>query len=56
MVAEAGRALDLRIGVYLADYDQRLLVPLRPGADEELAIDSSVAGDVFRSAGTTVEP
>jgi hypothetical protein len=54
VVAEAGRALDLRIGVYLADYDQRLLVPLRPGAGEELGIDSSLAGEVFRSAGTTV--
>jgi hypothetical protein len=53
VVAEAGRALDLRIGIYLADYDQRVLVPLQPGAGE-LDIDSSVAGDVFRHAGTTV--
>lgn len=53
IVTRAARALDLRIGVYLADYDQRTLVPLRPGA-AELDIDSTVAGDVFRSAGTTV--
>ncbi|MBE8521016.1 serine/threonine-protein phosphatase [Amycolatopsis sp. H6(2020)] len=53
VVAEAGRALDLTIGVYLADYDQRTLVPLRPGA-AELDIESTVGGDVFRRAGTTV--
>jgi hypothetical protein len=53
VVAEAGRALDLTIGVYLADYDQRTLVPLRPGA-EELDIETTVGGDVFRRAGTTV--
>ncbi|QKV73185.1 PP2C family protein-serine/threonine phosphatase [Amycolatopsis sp. Hca4] len=53
VVAEAGRALDLTIGVYLADYDQCTLVPLRPGA-AELDIDSTVAGDVFRRAGTTL--
>ncbi|WP_086840019.1 PP2C family protein-serine/threonine phosphatase [Amycolatopsis kentuckyensis] len=53
IVAEAGRALDLTIGVYLADYDQRTLVPLRPGA-AELDIESTVGGDVFRRAGTTV--
>ncbi|WIX90779.1 PP2C family protein-serine/threonine phosphatase [Amycolatopsis sp. DG1A-15b] len=50
-VAEAGRALDLKIGVYLADYDQRTLVPLRPG-DAELDIDTTVGGDVYRRAGT----
>ncbi|MEV6873285.1 PP2C family protein-serine/threonine phosphatase [Amycolatopsis sp. NPDC051128] len=54
VVAEAGRALDLTIGVYLADYDQRTLVPLRPGAAGELDIETTVAGDVFRRAGTTV--
>ncbi|MGW4059449.1 PP2C family protein-serine/threonine phosphatase [Amycolatopsis sp. NPDC004747] len=53
VVAEAGRALDLTIGVYLADYDQRTLVPLRPGA-AELDIETTVGGDVFRRAGTTV--
>ncbi len=53
IVAEAGRALDLTIGVYLADYDQRTLVPLRPGA-AELDIENTVGGDVFRHAGTTV--
>jgi hypothetical protein len=53
IVAEAGRALDLKIDVYLADYDQRTLVPLRPGA-RELDIETTVAGEVFRSAGTTV--
>ncbi|MER6800477.1 serine/threonine-protein phosphatase, partial [Amycolatopsis mediterranei] len=51
VVAEAGRALDLTIGVYLADYDQRTLVPLRPGA-AELDIDTTVGGDVYRRAGT----
>jgi hypothetical protein len=54
IVAEAGRALDLRIGVYLADYDQRTLVPLRTDARGALDIETSVAGDVFRRAGTTV--
>jgi hypothetical protein len=53
VVAEAGRALDLTIGVYLADYDQRTLVPLRPGG-AELDIETTVGGDVFRRAGTTV--
>ncbi|MEV7098350.1 PP2C family protein-serine/threonine phosphatase [Amycolatopsis sp. NPDC051045] len=53
IVAEAGRALDLKIDVYLADYDQRTLVPLRPGATE-LDIETTVGGDVFRRAGTTV--
>lgn len=53
VVADAGRALDLRIAVYLADYDQRTLVPLRPAAPE-LDIETTVAGDVFRRAGTTV--
>jgi hypothetical protein len=54
VVAEAGRALDLEIGVYLADYDQRLLVPLRPEPAAELDIETTVAGEVFRRAGTTV--
>ncbi|MEV6828748.1 PP2C family protein-serine/threonine phosphatase [Amycolatopsis sp. NPDC051102] len=53
VVAEAGRALDLTIGVYLADYDQRTLVPLRPGS-AELDIETTVGGDVYRRAGTTV--
>ncbi|MEV4052361.1 PP2C family protein-serine/threonine phosphatase [Amycolatopsis sp. NPDC049688] len=53
VVAEAGRALDLTIGVYLADYDQRTLVPLRPGG-APLDIETTVGGDVFRRAGTTV--
>ncbi|MDX3193968.1 PP2C family protein-serine/threonine phosphatase [Streptomyces sp. MN03-5084-2B] len=53
VVAEAGRALDLTIGVYLADYDQATLVPLRPGA-AELDIETTVGGDVFRRAGTAV--
>lgn len=54
VAAEAGRALDLRIGIYLADYDQRTLVPLRAEAAAELDIETTVAGDVFRRAGTTV--
>ncbi|SFW84656.1 PP2C family protein-serine/threonine phosphatase [Amycolatopsis australiensis] len=54
IVAEAGRALDLRIGIYLADYDQRTLVPLRAESAVGLDIETTVAGDVFRRAGTTV--
>ncbi|MFJ7214899.1 PP2C family protein-serine/threonine phosphatase [Amycolatopsis sp. NPDC098790] len=52
VVAAAGRALDLSIGVYLADYDQRTLV--RADSAVELDIDTTVAGDVFRRAGTAV--
>ncbi|SEF20784.1 Stage II sporulation protein E (SpoIIE) [Amycolatopsis pretoriensis] len=52
VVAAAGRALDLRIGVYLADYDQRTLV--RADSAAELDIDTTVAGAVFRHAGTAV--
>ncbi|MGW5723744.1 SpoIIE family protein phosphatase [Amycolatopsis sp. NPDC003865] len=52
VVAAAGRALDLRIGVYLADYDQRTLV--RADSAAELDIDTTVAGAVFRRAGTAV--
>ncbi|WP_410564936.1 PP2C family protein-serine/threonine phosphatase [Amycolatopsis sp. cmx-4-61] len=51
IVAEAGRALDLEIGVYLADYDQRTLVPLRAGAPS-LDIDTTLGGDVYRHAAT----
>ncbi|MEV4150915.1 PP2C family protein-serine/threonine phosphatase [Amycolatopsis sp. NPDC049691] len=52
VAAAAGRALDLRIGVYLADYDQRTLV--RADSAAELDIATTVAGDVFRRAGTAV--
>ena len=45
VVAEAGRALDLRIGIYLADYDQRTLGPLRAEAAAELDIETSVANE-----------
>ncbi|MEA5360986.1 serine/threonine-protein phosphatase [Amycolatopsis sp., V23-08] len=55
VVARAGRALDLRIRVYLADYDQRLLVPLPSAGSGPLDIETTVAGDVFRRAGTAVE-
>ncbi|WP_410589969.1 PP2C family protein-serine/threonine phosphatase [Amycolatopsis sp. lyj-23] len=51
IVADAGRALDLDIGVYLADYDQRTLVPLRAGAPS-LDIDTTLGGDVYRHAAT----
>ncbi len=57
VVARAGEALGLRIRVYLADYGQRQLVPLPAGASEPaglLDIDSGVAGEVFRQAGTRV--
>ncbi|WP_290056850.1 PP2C family protein-serine/threonine phosphatase [Amycolatopsis solani] len=53
-VAAAARALDVRIGVYLADYEQRLLVPLPPAGSETLDIATTVAGDVFRRVGSAV--
>ncbi|GHG50150.1 MULTISPECIES: PP2C family protein-serine/threonine phosphatase [Amycolatopsis] len=54
----AARALDLRVGVYLADYAQRLLVPV-PGADgaerQSLGIDSTPAGEAFRRGEVAVD-
>jgi hypothetical protein len=52
LVAEAGRALDVDIVVYLADYGQRLLVPLSgdPAAAPRTALDieTTPAGEAFR--------
>lgn len=57
IVASAGRALDVDIRVYLADYDQRLLIPL-PSRDAggrcALEIDNTVAGAVWRQVDTVV--
>ncbi|WP_410574283.1 PP2C family protein-serine/threonine phosphatase [Amycolatopsis sp. cmx-4-61] len=44
----AGRALGLRVGVYLADYTQQTLVPVRGGRGP-LEIDSTPAGRAFRA-------
>ncbi len=55
IIAAAGRALDLEIAVYLADYDQRQLIPLpRESATVRvpLAIEASTAGEAYRHAGT----
>ncbi len=55
IIAAAGRALDIEIAVYLADYDQRQLIPLPreavPGR-APLAIEASTAGEAYRHAGT----
>ncbi|MFD0808419.1 PP2C family protein-serine/threonine phosphatase [Amycolatopsis umgeniensis] len=55
IIAAAGRALDLEIAVYLADYDQRQLIPL-PGESvpgrAPLAIEASTAGQAYRHADT----
>ncbi|WP_410653115.1 PP2C family protein-serine/threonine phosphatase [Amycolatopsis sp. cmx-4-54] len=61
IVAAAGRALDLELTVYLADYEQRQLFPL-PGESAPgrvaLPIETSTAGRAYRNAGTvlTEEP
>ncbi|MFE5502614.1 PP2C family protein-serine/threonine phosphatase [Amycolatopsis japonica] len=54
VIAAAGRALDLRIAVYLADYDQHRLIPFpeRSPGRVPLAIDTSTAGQAYRQAGT----
>ncbi|MFI7122925.1 SpoIIE family protein phosphatase [Amycolatopsis sp. NPDC049868] len=54
VIAAAGRALDLRIAVYLADYDQHRLIPFpdQPPGRVPLAIESSTAGRAYRHAGT----
>ncbi|ADJ48282.1 phosphatase [Amycolatopsis mediterranei S699] len=49
----AGRAVGLRVGVYLADYAQRTLVPV-PGGREPLEIDSTPAGEAFRRGDVVV--
>lgn len=54
-VARAGRALGLRIAVYLVDYDQRTLHPLpdpeSPGRTP-LGVDSTLPGRAFRRVET----
>jgi hypothetical protein len=58
LVAEAGRALDVDIVVYLADYGQRFLVPLAGGGvtapRQALDIETTAAGSAFRRAGSVV--
>lgn len=61
IVATAGRALDLELTVYLADYEQRQLHPLPAGTAPgwgPLPIEASTAGRAYRQAGTvlTEEP
>ncbi|MFD5245401.1 PP2C family protein-serine/threonine phosphatase [Amycolatopsis sp. NPDC058340] len=53
VIAAAGRALDLRIAVYLADYDQHRLIPFpgQPPGRVPLAIETSTAGQAYRRAG-----
>ncbi|WET77730.1 SpoIIE family protein phosphatase [Amycolatopsis sp. QT-25] len=60
VIAAAGRALNLEIAVYLADYDRRHLVPL-PGpvsGRKPLPIETSNAGQAYRHVDTllTEEP
>src|SRR5918998_1363349 len=51
IVADAGHALGVQVTIYLADYDQRRLIPL-PGGDsagrEPLGLDTTLAGRAFR--------
>ncbi|WP_370964374.1 SpoIIE family protein phosphatase [Amycolatopsis sp. cg9] len=54
LVADAGRALDVEIAVYLADYGQRLLVPATGGGAPALDIETTTAGEAFRRAGSLV--
>jgi len=49
----AGRAVGLRVGVYLADYAQRTLVPV-PGAGAPLEIESTPAGEAFQRGDVVV--
>ncbi|ANN22099.1 phosphatase [Amycolatopsis orientalis] len=57
IIAAAGRALDLEIAVYLADHDQRQLIPVSgesaPGR-VPLAIETSTAGQVYQHADSMV--
>jgi stage II sporulation SpoE-like protein len=52
ITAAAGRLLDLRISIYLVDYDQRKLMPVPgPVPDDEavpLGVDSTLPGRAFR--------
>jgi hypothetical protein len=53
LMAAAGRAVGLRVGVYLADYAQRTLVPV-PGGREPLEIESTPAGEAFQRSDVVV--
>ncbi len=57
VIAAAGRSLDLELAVYLADYDQRLLLPL-PGAGGPdrlpLDLETSTAGRAYQEAGSVL--
>ncbi|MFC3452415.1 PP2C family protein-serine/threonine phosphatase [Amycolatopsis speibonae] len=55
IIAVAGRALDLEVTVYLADHDQRGLLPISGAETRDrvpLPIEASTAGRVYRQAGT----
>ncbi|HEX8866405.1 MAG TPA: PP2C family protein-serine/threonine phosphatase [Lentzea sp.] len=55
VAARAGQALGLRITIYLVDYEQSMLHPLREPESPHLAslgVDSSVAGRAFRAVET----
>ncbi|MFD6068343.1 MULTISPECIES: PP2C family protein-serine/threonine phosphatase [Amycolatopsis] len=57
IVAAAGRALDLELTVYLADYEQRQLFPLPTESAPDrtpLPIEASTAGRAYRHAGTVL--
>lgn len=57
VIAAAGRALELDVTVYLADYEQRLLLPLRSdGAPDRppLDLETSTAGRAYQNAGSVV--
>ncbi|WP_328453123.1 PP2C family protein-serine/threonine phosphatase [Amycolatopsis sp. NBC_00438] len=53
-VTAAADALNLRVEVHLADYDQNVLVPLLPATSPGLDIETTTAGEVFRSASSAV--
>jgi hypothetical protein len=44
----AGKALDVRVGVYLADYAQRTLVPISGAGRRPLEIENTPAGEAFQ--------
>lgn len=55
VAARAARALDLRIVIYLVDYEQRALHPLDAGDGldrEPLGVDSTLPGRAFRAVRT----
>lgn len=57
VISAAGRALDLDVFVYLADYEQRLLLPLPgDGAPDRTPLDleNSTAGLAYQHAGSVI--